>query len=228
MENQLELASSFESFTIGAAEAAEILGVNRTRLSQLTTKGVFAYERRKIENHNRLFYRLNDLLNYQRESTYGNVNARVFPREKIIYEIQAEQNNTNDNNDKLKIGKIETQNLEKPFSPKLSTTHSNPPQKFKTRAYDVFEKENTKQRLNFLEEQIEHVKNMILRQEEFLEKIEMHLKSQDLKINRANTKQQQKNFKATQNPVEDKKMTEPRKLKKIKIRSKRQYHGFKK
>lgn len=41
----LEPSSSFESFTIGAEEAAEILGVNRTRLSQLTTKGVFAYER---------------------------------------------------------------------------------------------------------------------------------------------------------------------------------------
>lgn len=219
MENQLELASSFESFTIGAAEAAEILGVNRTRLSQLTTKGVFAYERRKIENHNRLFYRLNDLLNYQRETTYGNVNARVFPREKVTtYEIQAEQLNT----------RVETQNVEKPFSPKLSTTSLNPPQKFKTRAYDVFEKENTKQRLNFLEEQIEHVKNMILRQEEFLEKIEMHLKSQDLKLNRTNAKPQQKNFRATQNSIEDKKMTTPRKLKKIKIRSRKQYHGFKK
>jgi hypothetical protein len=55
-----------ESFTISAEEAAQILGVNRSRLSQLTQKGVFAFERRKIETRNRLFYRLNDILSHQR------------------------------------------------------------------------------------------------------------------------------------------------------------------
>lgn len=73
-----------ESFTIPAEEAADILGVNRARLSQLTTKGIFAYERRKVENHNRLFYRLNDLLNYQREHTYGNLHVKWKPKDQII------------------------------------------------------------------------------------------------------------------------------------------------
>lgn len=62
-----------EHFTIGSIKAAEILGVNRTRLSQLTTQGIFPYERRKIDARSRLFYRLNDLLNYQRKSTFGNL-----------------------------------------------------------------------------------------------------------------------------------------------------------
>lgn len=62
-------------FTINSAKAAEILGVNRTRLSQLTSKGLFPYERRKVESRSRLFYRLNDLLSYQRKSSFGNLSA---------------------------------------------------------------------------------------------------------------------------------------------------------
>ena len=65
-------AESVSSFTIDATEAAKILDVNRTRLSQLTTKGTFPFERKKINHHNKLFYRLNDLLSYQRQHTYGN------------------------------------------------------------------------------------------------------------------------------------------------------------
>ena len=57
---------NIESFTINAEEAAQILGVNRSRLSQLTSKGAFTFERRKIETRNRLFYKLSDLLNHQR------------------------------------------------------------------------------------------------------------------------------------------------------------------
>ncbi|APJ03744.1 helix-turn-helix transcriptional regulator [Silvanigrella aquatica] len=60
-----------ESFTISAEEAAQILGVNRSRLSQLTSKGVFPFERRKIETRNRLFYKLSDLLNHQRSQIQG-------------------------------------------------------------------------------------------------------------------------------------------------------------
>ncbi|WP_186644416.1 helix-turn-helix domain-containing protein [Fluviispira vulneris] len=63
---------NMESFTISVEEAAKILGVNRSRLSQLTSKGVFPYEKRKIETRNRLFYRLNDLLQHQRAQMLGN------------------------------------------------------------------------------------------------------------------------------------------------------------
>ncbi|BBH53180.1 helix-turn-helix domain-containing protein [Fluviispira sanaruensis] len=66
-ENQ----ENMESFTISVEEAAKILGVNRSRLSQLTSKGVFPYEKRKIETRNRLFYRLNDLLQHQRAQMLG-------------------------------------------------------------------------------------------------------------------------------------------------------------
>lgn len=69
-----EITSS-EHFTINSDKAAEILGVNRTRLSQLTSKGLFPYERRKVDSRSRLFYRLTDLLNYQRKSTFGNFPA---------------------------------------------------------------------------------------------------------------------------------------------------------
>ena len=63
---------NIESFTIGAEEAAQILGVNRSRLSQLTSKGVFTYERRKIDTRNRLFYKLSEILNHQRSQFQGN------------------------------------------------------------------------------------------------------------------------------------------------------------
>lgn len=63
-------------FTINSHKAAEMLGVNRTRLSQLTSQGLFPYERRKVDARSRLFYRLNDLLNYQRKSSFGNLNAQ--------------------------------------------------------------------------------------------------------------------------------------------------------
>ena len=54
------------SYTVEVAEAADLLGVSRTRLSQLTTKGVFSFERRKIETRNRLFYSKDELLRYMR------------------------------------------------------------------------------------------------------------------------------------------------------------------
>ena len=55
-----------ESFNLDAEQAASVLGVNKTRLSQLTSKGVLPFERRKVETRSRVFYRLNDLLSYQR------------------------------------------------------------------------------------------------------------------------------------------------------------------
>ncbi|WGL59866.1 hypothetical protein QEJ31_15145 [Pigmentibacter sp. JX0631] len=65
-DQNLNCKESDESFTISAEEAADILGVNRSRLSQLTSKGIFSFEKRKIDTRNRLFYKLSDLLNHQR------------------------------------------------------------------------------------------------------------------------------------------------------------------
>lgn len=90
-ENQILLAPVVENipennefFTINSQKAAEILGVNRTRLSQLTSQGVFPYERRKVESRSRLFYRLNDLLNYQRKSSFGNLSAETIQTKALV------------------------------------------------------------------------------------------------------------------------------------------------
>jgi hypothetical protein len=54
-----------EEYTLGALDASEILGVNRTRLSQLTSQGVLSFQRRKIGSHHRLFYRPSEISQYQ-------------------------------------------------------------------------------------------------------------------------------------------------------------------
>ncbi|KAB8033508.1 hypothetical protein [Fluviispira multicolorata] len=97
------LQENSESFTIGSEEAAQILGVNRSRLSQLTSKGIFLFERRKIDTRNRLFYRLSDLLNHQRSQMHGNSyeyletstldSKSTLKSEKIIEETQSSQVN---------------------------------------------------------------------------------------------------------------------------------------
>ncbi len=83
-----------ESFTISAEEAAQILGVNRSRLSQLTQKGVFAFERRKIETRNRLFYRLNDLLSHQRSQIglQQLIPQPTFPQTKVFSSTECQNN----------------------------------------------------------------------------------------------------------------------------------------
>ena len=59
-----------ENFSINSDEASSILGVSKTRLSQLTQKGQFSYERRKVGMRSRIFYKLSDLLSYQRHQTF--------------------------------------------------------------------------------------------------------------------------------------------------------------
>ncbi len=54
-----------EEYTLGALDASEILGVNRTRLSQLTSQGILSFQRRKIGSHHRLFYRPSEISQYQ-------------------------------------------------------------------------------------------------------------------------------------------------------------------
>jgi predicted transcriptional regulator len=54
-----------EGYSLDVNEVAQILGVTRTRVSQLTSTGVLSCERRKVGIRNRLFYRRSDVLNYQ-------------------------------------------------------------------------------------------------------------------------------------------------------------------
>lgn len=185
MEDQIQLensiSSSFESFTIGVEEAAEILGVNRTRLSQLTTKGVFAYERRKIGNHNRLFYRLNDLLSYQRDNTYGNLNARLIPQERFIpISIEKETNKRVSLEESLENKNTQTQSNAKSHS----FLKIKKPQKT---AIEFHEKENLKQRIDFLETQLKQIQMMLVQAQNLFENMEIHLRNQDLKLTKLNT-----------------------------------------
>lgn len=174
----LEPVSSFESFTIGAEEAAEILGVNRTRLSQLTTKGVFAYERRKIENHNRLFYRLNDLLSYQRDHTYGNTHARVIPKERAFTPAVPLEKETKSNKEEIEKETNQKWTLSTPFPNQVQT------QLKKSSALELREKQDIKTRLENLESQMNHLQGMIEKCYNLFENIQIHLNRQDLKIDR--------------------------------------------
>ena len=85
-----------ESFTIGAEEAAQILGVNRSRLSQLTSKGIFTFERRKIDTRNRLFYKLTELLNHQRSQMQGNPYVNALLEKPIKYQTKEIETLSND------------------------------------------------------------------------------------------------------------------------------------
>lgn len=54
-----------EGYTLDVNEVAQLLGVTRTRVSQLTTAGVLPHERKKVGIRNRLYYKRSDVLHYQ-------------------------------------------------------------------------------------------------------------------------------------------------------------------
>lgn len=188
----------FESFTIGAQEASEILGVNRTRLSQLTSKGVFAFERRKIENRNRLFYRLNDLLNYQRQFTYGNLDAKVQFKERFLPQVREE----------VVVSDIVPQEVEKierpPFSspsPRLMVKKRNS----LSTAVERKEKSALKNELEILKSKLKQIESCLLEQKQLFFLLEKHLKTQDLKLFQLSISQENKGFEARKKePVQSK------------------------
>lgn len=53
-----------DPYDVDVDTAASLLGVGRTRLSQITSKGGLSFQRRKIGIRNRLFYRKSELLAY--------------------------------------------------------------------------------------------------------------------------------------------------------------------
>lgn len=68
---QLEISSSEdEGYQLDVSEVAHILGVTRTRVSQLTSKGQLSFERRRVGLRNRLFYKRGEVVAYQR-TFYG-------------------------------------------------------------------------------------------------------------------------------------------------------------
>lgn len=67
-----------DSFLVSVDEASQLLGVSRTRLSQLTTQGTFSFERRKIDTRNRLFYKRSEIVGYMSGRIQGAV-SRLAP-----------------------------------------------------------------------------------------------------------------------------------------------------
>lgn len=201
MEESIE---EFESFTIGAQEASDILGVNRTRLSQLTSKGIFAFERRKIENRNRLFYRLNDLLNYQRQVTYGNLDAKIQFKERFLPQPAKETMVL----DTLPIVISNATQAEQ--RPPLRTPHLRPQAAKNTLSTAVARKETVdlKNEILTLKNKLQHIELYLQEQKQLFAALEKHLKAQDLKLFQLSLPQEKKqHFTAQKKDHNDVKVT---------------------
>lgn len=64
--DSFEMPTPSGAFNLDVEQAAELLGVSRTRLSQITSRGLLNYQRKKVGIRNRLFYRREDILTYMR------------------------------------------------------------------------------------------------------------------------------------------------------------------
>lgn len=54
-----------DGYHLDVNEVAELLGVTRTRVSQLTSNGILSFERKRVGVRNRLFYKRSEVLSYQ-------------------------------------------------------------------------------------------------------------------------------------------------------------------
>ncbi|NBO38096.1 DNA-binding protein [bacterium] len=64
--SELSTIGDDEGYHIDVNEVAQMLGVTRTRVSQLTSTGQLSFERRRVGVRNRLFYKRSEVLAYQR------------------------------------------------------------------------------------------------------------------------------------------------------------------
>jgi len=55
-----------EGYLLEVHEVAQLLGVTRTRVSQLTSSGHLSFERRRVGTRNRLFYKRSEVLSHQK------------------------------------------------------------------------------------------------------------------------------------------------------------------
>lgn len=156
---------NIECFTINAEEAAKILGVNRSRLSQLTSKGALTFEKRKIETRNRLFYKLSDLLNHQRSQLQNNQN----------YNFTSTTSNTNS---------YETQELTECVTP-FSLEEE------KTYIKAMFSKKNSLNKNNFSKHKLHSAKSIYLAEKNNNEHL---LLKEDINFIKEKLKQQEKYF----------------------------------
>lgn len=168
---------TYESFTISAEEAADILGVNRSRLSQLTSKGIFSFEKRKIDTRNRLFYKLSELLNHQRNQfqqnySFSDKTYKELPKEEMI-KASIEK----------KEDKLEFKNIVKNFAENKRYINKN----LKS-AYELYQKEKKE---DFVEETNNKLKEIYEKQTESNEYI---IKQQRMLLKEKNYFQQKANF----------------------------------
>lgn len=66
-----------EGYQLEVHEVAQLLGVTRTRVSQLTSSGHLSFERRRVGTRNRLFYKRSEVLSHQK-GFYGRHVAQPF------------------------------------------------------------------------------------------------------------------------------------------------------
>lgn len=59
-----------DGYLLDVAEVASLLGVTRTRVSQLTSNGQLSFERRRVGMRNKLFYKRSEVLAYK-QTFYG-------------------------------------------------------------------------------------------------------------------------------------------------------------
>ena len=180
---------NIESFTIGAEEAAQILGVNRSRLSQLTSKGVFTYERRKIDTRNRLFYKLSEILNHQRSQFQGNQFHNSYIEKPVKYQTEEniefhENNNYSAETVQLKKRNLKNQTNSKVlFSAKtIFLSEQNKEEKIETKKNIHFIKEKSIQNENLIQSlnqynlKKEHLlQKMILNNKEVMNQIQLSM-----------------------------------------------------
>lgn len=74
---QTESDADIEGFQLEVNEVAELLGVTRTRVSQLTSAGQLSFERRRVGSRSRLFYKRSEVLAHQR-GFYGRQAAAAY------------------------------------------------------------------------------------------------------------------------------------------------------
>ncbi len=159
---------NIESFTINAEEAAQILGVNRSRLSQLTSKGALPFERRKIETRNRLFYKLSDLLNHQRSQIQTNqlinpyLAGKTFKQDIQELDIQPKHSSIDDE---------EKRNLKEIFTKHFNTKKRPFKNKNITLAKDLYFNEKINCENIEDKESIFFIKEKIIQQEEVIKNI---------------------------------------------------------
>lgn len=82
-------------YTIDVETAAELLGVGTTRLSQLTTRGVLSFQRRKIGFRNRLFYNKSEIETYLEQYFISNKQSLNHAQKSLLNHKRTFEGNLN-------------------------------------------------------------------------------------------------------------------------------------